>query len=224
MTSYQDLLQAAGSVESSARIQAQGTINISEIAAENVSLQRAGYGQLLATIDRTLSEAAPQRRPTREGARQAAAAQMQQVQVPEEAAQATAVQVPQVAAPAYGAAHAELKEKAKRELTAVTGELAPAAPATEEARISVNLKELVLPNLPIAEQVPELEKIIEGIRSNIFDADQTATLKEELTGLRIEIADEKAEMQRGRKQLTDSEKELWAVREQRLTEAAALVK
>ena len=138
---------------------------------------------------------------------------------------AQAVHAAQAAAPAYEAAHVELKEKAKQELSAIiTESLIKTEPKIEEVQISMNLKDLVLPNLPMAEQVPELEKMIEGLRINIFDSDQIATLRKELQGLQAEMANEKAEMQKSKTEPIDSEKELWTVREQRLAEALAMVK
>ena len=47
----------------------------------------------------------------------------------------------------------------------------------------VDTKGLVLPNLPLADQVSELERIIEGLNENIFNTEQMSIISDELTGL-----------------------------------------
>jgi hypothetical protein len=203
MASYPELLKIVEALESSTSVQAQGTINIGNVLAGSTGLRGAGYEQMLALIDKTAFEGLRKPKEEREHIRQAAA---------------------QAAAPAYEAAQAELKERAWHELSAITGTLSKIEPRIEEVQVSMNLKNLVLPNLPMAEQVPELERVIEGMRGNIFNDEQIATLRKELRGLRAEIRREKAAMRKSKAEPTDSEKEMWAVREQRLAEALVMVK
>ncbi|MDE1856871.1 MAG: hypothetical protein KGH98_02175 [Candidatus Micrarchaeota archaeon] len=42
---------------------------------------------------------------------------------------------------------------------------------------------LVLPNLPMQDQISELERIIEGLNENIFNTEQASIVREELLGL-----------------------------------------
>jgi len=223
MASYQELLKVVEVFESNAVVQAQGTINVGNVLAGNGAARGTGYEQLLAMIDKAAFEG--QRRPKEEKERvrpQQAAAPVAQAAAP--AAQAAAIQAAQGAAPAYEAGHVELKEKARQELSAITGALPKTAPKIEEVQISMNMKDLVLPNLPIAEQVPELENIIEALRSNILDSEQLATVRKELQGLRTEMANEEAAMKKSGTVPSDSEEVLQEVREQRLAAALAMVK
>jgi hypothetical protein len=199
MASYPELLKIVEALESSASVQAQGTINIGNVLAGNTGLRGAGYGQMLSLIDRTAFEGLRKPKEEHEHIRQAAA-------------------------PAYEGAQVELKERARHELSVITGTLSKIEERGEEVQISMNLKNLVLPNLPMAEQVPELERVIEGMRGSIFNGEQIATLRKELRGLRAEIRREKVAMQKSKEVPTDYEKELWAVREQRLAEALETVK
>jgi hypothetical protein len=237
MASYQELLSFVSSIESETSAQRQGTIDISGVLANREGGRGADYGKLIDTIERASFEGGqPRRREERpkpaapsaqaESIQQPTAPvatsveEMQPVQAPEE------VQAPQEEAPAheYEAAESEMKETAKQELAGIIGRITNIEPKIEEVRVSMGMKNLVLPNLPIAEQVPELEKIIEGVRNNIFDETQTATLRKELKGLQVEISKENAAMRKSGAQLTDSEKQIRAVREQRMNEAAAMVK
>ncbi len=219
MTSYDDLVKLVTSIESGASVKTQSTVNITNVTAGNVNVRGAGYGQLLDQIERASFETPHKPKEEKEHIRLETTA----APTVKPAPAAAAAQVQAFAPPAYEAEHARLKEKAKQELAEVTGAL-KTGPTIEEAQMSINMKDLVLPNLPMAEQVPELEKIIEGIRGKIFDNDQLTVLTQELRGLQIEIAKERATIQKGNVELQGSEKEMWAVREQRLSEALALVK
>ncbi len=211
MTSYEELLGQVAALESSASQRAQGTINIEKALESAPAPSPESYGQLISLIEK--SELDTRQRPKAEPEK-AHPAPAQQAAAPVRPAQP----------PAYEAAEEALKEKARSELAAITGTLSQIAPRIEELEMSVSMKGLVLPNLPIAEQISELEKIVEGVRSNIFDKGQMATLRKELRGLKAGMAHEKAVLQKGGAEPAESEKALWAVREQRLNEALAVVK
>lgn len=52
----------------------------------------------------------------------------------------------------------------------------------------IDISGLVLPNLPVADQVSELERIIEALNENIFNTEQVSIVRQELEGLRQVIA------------------------------------
>ncbi len=87
----------------------------------------------------------------------------------------------------------------------------------------VNMKELVLPNLSIADQISELERIIEGLRENIFDSEQTDIVMQEIYGMEQTVMDEKKKLKGKPPSENELEKSLYDIRDQRLTEAATLL-
>jgi hypothetical protein len=83
----------------------------------------------------------------------------------------------------------------------------------------INLKELVLPSLSMADQISELERIIEGIRENAFDQEHMTIVVEEVYGLQKYLAMQDKEQKRKRIEPSPLEQSLIALREQRLNDA-----
>ncbi len=85
----------------------------------------------------------------------------------------------------------------------------------------INIKDLVLPNLSVADQTSELERIIEGLREHIFDVDHIDIVEQEVFGLRQYLQSE----QKGKtaQQYTSLEQSLLSLRDQRLNEAVELL-
>lgn len=115
------------------------------------------------------------------------------------------------------------EEEAKNELSAIKERLGEIKPAIRELRLKrVNTKDLILPSLSLSDQIAELERIIEGVKENIFDEEHLAIVKQEVYGLDSII--ERSERTRGRGQQPSAiEDSLLSVRRQRLQEAMNLL-
>lgn len=120
----------------------------------------------------------------------------------------------------------ENKDRVLKELGSLTVKLASLAPYAEEMkRRQVNVSELVLPGLSVADQISELERIIEGLKENVFDRDHMQIVADEVYGLSQVIADDRKMSKRGAAaQQGALEKSLTDLRDQKLAEAAALLK
>ncbi len=86
---------------------------------------------------------------------------------------------------------------------------------------SISTDDLVLPNLSVPDQISELERIIEGLRTGVFDKDHLDTVRQELQGLDKIVQLQKAKMKvSGR--AGDSEEIM--IRDQRLKSALELLR
>ena len=165
---YLELVGIIEAAENSAPKADVSFIDFSDPAFEAASSQQPpSYEDLVAVIEEietgkhvvhqptTQQKAAPQ--PQRQP-------QPQQVQAPPQAP-------PQAAPPTTPPAEVQRAE-AGRELGTVAQRLASAMPRIKEMRRRrINVKDLVLPNLSTADQISELERIIEGLRENVFDGE-----------------------------------------------------
>ena len=83
----------------------------------------------------------------------------------------------------------------------------------------LNMKELVLPSLSMADQISELERIIEGIHESVFDQDHITIVVEEVYGLQQSIEKQEKDLKKKHIELSPLEQSLLALREQRINEA-----
>ena len=115
------------------------------------------------------------------------------------------------------------EEAAKKELDTIKERLGEIAPAIKEIRRRrVNTKDLVLPSLSLSDQIAELERIIEGVKENVFDVEHLDIVKQEVYGL--SAVDERAQKERKKSSAPGSiEDSLLAVRMQRLQDAMTLL-
>ncbi|MCW6159859.1 MAG: hypothetical protein LVQ95_02090 [Candidatus Micrarchaeales archaeon] len=112
------------------------------------------------------------------------------------------------------------KENILKELGAVAKKFGGAKqPAVKKKKVKI--EELVLPNLSLADQISELERIIEGLKENVFDQEHLAVITDEMRGLRQVAVDETKS--RRREKLNPLEQSLWDLRNQRLTDAILLI-
>ena len=88
-------------------------------------------------------------------------------------------------------------------------------------RKRINTKYLVLPNLSIADQISELERITEGLKENVFDPDHIDIVVQEIYGLQQVVNDAKKKSKK--EELNSLEQSLWELRDQRLAEAISLL-
>lgn len=135
------------------------------------------------------------------------------------------VPVPRPSAPKE--MEAQRKQSAAAELSSIVGRLQRPreAPMFPEIRLKkkVNMKDLVLPNLSVADQISELERIIEGLRENIFNDEQFDIVVQEAYGLEQTVIDEKKRLKGRPPSENELEKSLYDIRDQRLTEVATLL-
>ncbi len=113
------------------------------------------------------------------------------------------------------------KKGAKSDLESIVKKLGSVARAPSMKVRRVNVSELVLPNLTLADQISELERIIEGLRENVFDSEHLEIVKEELCGLSQVV---NASNKQGRPApKSELEESLFELRDQHLNEALALL-
>lgn len=117
------------------------------------------------------------------------------------------------------------EEAAKKELNAIKERLGEIAPAIKEMRSRrVNTKDLVLPSLSLSDQIAELERIVEGVKENIFDVEHLEIVKQEVYGLNA-VAEraEREEKKSGAAAAGSIKDSLLAIRQQRLQDAMTLL-
>ncbi|MGC8687487.1 MAG: hypothetical protein ACP5RM_02180 [Candidatus Micrarchaeia archaeon] len=112
------------------------------------------------------------------------------------------------------------EQKAKVELGSIVRNLGPIKKLGGIKIKRVNTSQLVLPNLTLADQIAELERIIEGLKENVFDNEHMQIVVEELTGLNQVVNDMK---KKGTASKSELEQSLINLRDERLIEALALL-
>jgi len=123
-----------------------------------------------------------------------------------------------------GAAQPSKRESIKAEMRGIVSGLQDAKPAFAELRIKkIDTSELMLPNLPISDQIKELERIVSVLKENGLDSEQTKIARLELEGLQQCVKDLKDGMAQGDNILSELDRSLWDMREQRLDEALSLI-
>ncbi|MFI5412351.1 MAG: hypothetical protein ACHQX1_00485 [Candidatus Micrarchaeales archaeon] len=131
---------------------------------------------------------------------------------------------PQSAPPTPAEAAEDRKKNVVNELGSIANKLTSSKPSLPELkRRKVNMKDLVLPNLSIADQISELERIIEGLKEHVFDSDHIDIVVQEVYGLQ-QAANEAKKKQKGKmSEMSNLERSLWELRDERLQEATALL-
>ncbi len=88
---------------------------------------------------------------------------------------------------------------------------------------NINQSELVLPTLPLSDQISEINRIIEGLKMSIFDQSHIEIVIQEIYGLK-EISDkEKKDLGSKISKLSPTEKSLINMREDKLNYALKLI-
>jgi uncharacterized protein YoaH (UPF0181 family) len=112
-----------------------------------------------------------------------------------------------------------------KELGAIAGRLSSFKPALqlELRKKRIKISDLVLPSLSLADQISEVERIIEGLREGVFDKEHMEIVSQEIFGLQ-QVVDQMRKEQKGTAAETGTlEKSLTELRDQRLSEAASLI-
>ena len=90
-------------------------------------------------------------------------------------------------------------------------------------KVKFNEKDLVLPKLSIADQISELERIIEGLKEQVFDESHKEVVMQEIYGLSAYIERSSKDLRKRKMTLNQTEQSLWSLRQQRLDEAMSLI-
>jgi hypothetical protein len=93
----------------------------------------------------------------------------------------------------------------------------------QKTKVKFNEKDLVLPKLSIADQISELERIIEGLKEQVFDDSHKEVVLQEVYGLSAHIDKNSKDLRKRRITLNQTEQSLWALRQQRIDEAMSLI-
>ncbi len=87
----------------------------------------------------------------------------------------------------------------------------------------INYDDLVLPSLPISDQISELNRINDGLRNNIFDHDHIIIVIQEVYGIKKLSDKEKSDLGSKMSKLGDAEKALLSARDDKITEGINLI-
>ncbi|MEM3841291.1 MAG: hypothetical protein QXN59_01180 [Candidatus Micrarchaeaceae archaeon] len=82
----------------------------------------------------------------------------------------------------------------------------------------VDVDMMVLPSLSMSDQIAELERIMEGIKEGIFDAEHFEIVMEEVYALVKSVNERKKRLKKSGAKLSAIEQSLWLVRDKRLEE------
>ncbi len=99
----------------------------------------------------------------------------------------------------------------------------PESKPQPKIKVKFNEKDLVLPKLSIADQISELERIIEGLKEQVFDENHKEVVMQEIYGLSAHIEKSSKDLRKRKMTLNQTEQSLWALRQQRLDEAMSLI-
>lgn len=217
---YMELVGLIKDVEAASQKTEQATIDLSQaFAAHAAQESQSSYHEVLKQITEVESgkHIEPKRHPQQgqphlamAGVQQAATSQV----VP---SMPQPQQAPQPAQQPQQFAQPELKAKAEEEAKQFAAQM-PLQKVTVNIK-RLNLKDLVLPGLSMADQISELERIIEGIRENVFDQDHITIVVEEVYGLQQSIGKQEKDLKKKHIELSPLEQSLLALREQRINEA-----
>lgn len=87
----------------------------------------------------------------------------------------------------------------------------------------INMKDLVLPSVSMSDQISELERIIEGLKENVFDEEHLDIVIQEIYGLSQYVEKTDKDLKKKHVELSQLERSLWQIRDQRLKEATAIL-
>ena len=219
---YQKMVQLIEDIEASAERQIPGTnaVSLAGTFTGGGMAQPRSYHELVALIEGMEAGRHP-----KEGA---TAPQPQPHLVATGVEQAKYAQVPvgglPQAAPQIPEKQKKQREAVSKELGQIVGRIgAGVTQFGEIGRKRINIKDLVLPSLSLADQISELERIIEGLKQQIFDGEHMEIVAQEVYGMRQYIQDTKRSGKAGAESLGELERSLRDIRDQRIDEAVTLI-
>jgi hypothetical protein len=216
---YEELVSLIGSVESGYQPADVAMLDLSDTFETDSNVYKPTYAQMISIIESMEGGGKPR------------------FDMPEKQKQQKTAPVPPTPpiAPTVAVlpAHEKLPPKpsethrmsAKMELGKITERLGE---FEEEMKMrGINTTGLVLPSLSTADQITELERIIEGLQGHIFDKDHIETIEQEVYGLSKIVKLQKAKQARVKTKppAQDAETaEMEGIRNQRLESALNLMK
>jgi hypothetical protein len=205
--SYAEMLTVIEGLEAGAKRGELCLIDISKVAGSEKQAAAPGYGKMLDMAEGV--EAKPQKG--------TAARQQSAKQAVERENRTAAEGIAEVQQPK--------RESIKAEMQGIVSGLHEAKPKFNELKIKrMNTKGLVLPGLPISDQIRELEQIVAALKENALDKEQAKVARLELEGLQQVVKDLEDELAKEKKSLGELDRSLWDMRRQRLEEALSLLK
>lgn len=222
---YENLVKLIGSIETGYTKKELDFVDVSD-TFKGINAQQKSYKEVIAEIESIESSRKPQKEPEKVTAAAAAAAVeshlittgLAQMQYAHPKPQLPIVRkgMPPISADSLNRQRAAVA----KELSTLAGRLGSIKPALELHMKRINTKDLVLPSLSLADQISELERVIEGLNENVFDSDHIAVLSQEVYGLQQTINTAK----KSQKTKDSLEQSLLDLRGQRLADAIALLK
>jgi hypothetical protein len=181
-------------------------VNISGVSESGEQAAPEGYGKLLEIVEAV--ESKPQKI---SNAKQQIARQAQEKE-------------DRKAAENVGAWQPSSRKDIKEEMGGIANGMPEAKPKFDEMKIKKMAEDLVLPNLPISDQMQELEQIVSALKEKAFNKEQVKVARTEIEGLQRYVNELGKELKREKKDLSALDKSLWDMRERRLKEAMSLIK
>lgn len=220
---YQRLVRLIEDVEAETQREEVSFVDISETIEQRQESKPLPYGELVDMIEDIEGKKppVPEKRPAAAApAPHAVLTGLQQA----EFARVPVSPQPQVQAPKGGKAPKAPsieKEKVAKELGAITKKIGSIKPSIslKIKSSNINVKDLVLPNLSPADQISELERVIEGLREHVFDQEHLDIVTQEVFGLQQVVNAQK----KAKKPQQGLEQSLIDLRDQRLADAVSLI-
>ena len=219
-STYGDLVKYLNELEGKATQSPRSTIDLSPLFNMKKEGSSITYIDMINLIDSLES-----RKPIRGIEGQKTAPHMEVAGI----TQAQYSQMGQVAAPQAQPQKAAMEQPLAGKSAAAGAEIADLTKEINAPRIKgfdikkINESDLVLPNLSMADQISELEKILEGLKENVFDDKHIGVVIEELYGLADVTNQEKRRLKKNRISMSQLEQSLWALRDDRLNTAISLL-
>lgn len=216
-TTYSRLVKQIEELEASSQKAESGNVDISRSFLAGGSDNRADYKAVIDVVEEIEKKGGVFQKQ-----RQAREEPAQKGRQAEQVPLTTPAIEEQVAVSPESLASYNAEVRAQKELEELTKSLPVKMPLFEAQKIRKVDPDLVLPNLSLSDQVAELERIIDGLRSNIFVGDEREIVEEELYGLLETVQKEKKTMKK-KKSVSEDEIQLLGVRDKRLTDAITLL-
>ena len=247
---YQRLVKEIAALEATAQRTENADVDISSMFQPTAASSARKYGELLVaigkieggwaaiTVQRPRAQPAPAKPAARVVPPQVAVQAAPQKPAPQQlqpSVQRTKVEAKKElegfakslqGASSSAAAQATQKAEtaAKGTVSGIAGGFGHIAESIGEIKLKrINTKDLVLPNLSLSDQVEELQRIIDGLRSGMFNEDELGVVVQEVYGLRQQVDDEKKELRKRKSEQSQDEFTLWTLRDQRLADAISLI-
>jgi hypothetical protein len=218
---YNDLIKI---IEEAEKNSTKVDINIIDISG--ISLQQEGSKPLFKDLFALVSEAESDSMDVQHRAKPRQILQMQSTQSKQNAMQEQYQEIKKQAQSYMQQSSTQTEQMQKETASNEIGEFADNLKQESTTPIKEVIEpptdeHLVLPNLSIADQISELERIIEGIKEHVFDNEQIAIIKKEINGLSQMVEKGKGSYTASS---SDMDQPLLVLRDMRLAYAKAMIR